>query len=609
MKTKHTKPMFLAMAFVAVAIFVFAGLLMPGCSDVQQEDTKTAPVEEIRSGKTVSVNNAVVVSADSIASAVGTDVLRRGGNAVDAAVAVAFTLAVTYPQAGNLGGGGFMLVHLAGGESHFIDYRETAPSTASRDMYLDPLGNVIAGKSTRGHLAVGVPGTVAGMEMAHKRFGKLAWGDVLSYSWSLAENGFAVDEFLVGRINEKRDLLSSHPATREIFVDPGLTPGDTLRQPDLAQTIYRIMTEGATDFYEGKTADLIAAEMQRGGGMVTKINLASYRPKFREPTKIKYHTYEILSAPLPSSGGIILSEILQILERRNVGKMGYHSKDHIHLFAEAAKIAYRLRALYMGDADFYPTPWEGLTDPLYVEKLDALIDMSRVLPVRELDQLDLTPPGATVGRDEATGAATTGTESEETTHFSIVDRWGNVVSNTYTLNGSFGSGVTVPGAGFLLNNEMDDFSIKPGHANLYGLVGSEANAIQPGKRMLSSMSPTIVLREGEPFMVVGTPGGSTIPTAVLQVISNVVDFKMTLERAVAEGRVHNQYLPDKIAIEEGAIAAPVIDALEKLGHKVIVREPIGDIQAILIQNGRRKNGDGRIVGCSDPRRNGRAIGY
>ena len=616
MKIKHRTPMSLAVALLAVAVFVFAGILTPGCSDVKQEDKKAAAVEDVRPGKTVSVDNAVVVSADSIASAVGADVLRRGGNAVDAAVAVAFALAVTYPQAGNLGGGGFMLVHLAEGESHFIDYRETAPSTANRDMYLDPLGNVIEGKSTRGHLAVGVPGTVAGMALAHARFGKLAWGDVLSYSWSLAENGFVVGDYLVERINKKSDLLSSHPATKEIFVDSGLAPGDTLRQLDLARTIYRIMTEGPGDFYEGKTADLIAAEMERGGGQVTRINLASYKPKFRKPTKIKYNDYEILSAPLPSSGGIILSEILQILERRNVGKMGYHSKDHIHLFAEAAKIAYRLRALYMGDADFYPTPWEGLTDPSYVKKLDALIDMSRALPVRELDKLDLTPPETAgeasvpaTGRDEATGAAASGSESEETTHFSIVDQWGNVVSNTYTLNGSFGSGVTVTGAGFLLNNEMDDFSIKPGHPNLYGLVGSEANAIQPGKRMLSSMSPTIVLRRGEPFMVVGTPGGSTIPTAVLQVISNVVDFKMTLERAVAEGRVHNQYLPDVIAIEEGAIAAPVIEALEKLGHKVVVREPIGDIQAILIQNGRRKNGDGRIVGCSDPRGNGQAIGY
>lgn len=611
MKSKHTTFMSLAAILLAAAVFVFAGIITSGCSDVRKDEPGAASIGENKTGKTVVVDNAVVVSADSIASAVGADVLRRGGNAVDAAVAVSFALAVTYPQAGNLGGGGFMLIHLAEGETHFIDYRETAPETATRDMYLDPLGNVVEGKSTKGHLSAGVPGTVAGMAMAHSRFGKLSWGEVLSYSWRLAEDGFAVDDFVVGRINKKRDLLSSHPESRKIFIDPGLAPGDILSQPDLAKTLYRIMTKGARDFYTGTTSDLIAAEMERGGGRISKTSLASYAPRFREPIAFKYHDYEIVTSPLPSSGGIILAEIFRIFERRNVGKMGYHSKDHVHLFAEATKIAYRLRALYMGDADHYAVSARGLTDPAYIEKLDSLIDLSRVLPVRDLDKIDLTPPGAVEagGASGGPGGAAAGKdELEETTHFSIIDQWGNVVSNTYTLNGWFGSGVTVTGAGFLLNNEMDDFAIKPGYPNLYGLVGSDANAIAPGKRMLSSMTPTIVLKGGEPFLVVGAPGGSTIPTAVLQLISNVIDFNMPLERAVGEGRVHAQYLPDEIAVEEAVLAAPVVEALERLGHKVVVREPIANIQAILIQNGRR-GGDGRIVGCSDSRGNGLAIGY
>jgi gamma-glutamyltranspeptidase/glutathione hydrolase len=391
-----------------------------------------------------------------------------------------------------------------------------------------------------------------------------------------------------------------------------LSPGDRFKQPELAKTLQRIMSDGVGGFYRGETADLIAAEMMRGGGLITKADLASYKALFREPIQVSYRDYEMILAPLPSSGGIILSEILQILERHPVGELGYHSRGHVHLVAEAEKIAYRLRALYMGDIDYYPTPSRGLTAPEYIDRLNELIDMSRVLPVRKLDSTDLSPEGGV-------GA------SEQTTHFSIVDKWGNAVANTYTLNGIFGSGVTVAGAGFLMNNEMDDFSIKPGHANLYGLVGSKANAIEPGKRMLSSMSPTIVLKDDRLFMVVGSPGGSKIPTTVLQVISNVVDFHMPLEEAVAERRFHNQYLPDKIYIEERALADPVVEALRSMGHNVQVRTDIGDIQVILIENGRHGSGsqtnengrhegsgepgNGRLFGVSDPRGNGRAVGY
>jgi gamma-glutamyltranspeptidase/glutathione hydrolase len=589
------------------------------------------------SGKTVAADSAVVVTADSIASLVGAEVLRKGGNAVDAAVAVGFALAVTYPRAGNLGGGGFMLVRLASGETHFIDYRETAPAAAARDMYLDAAGKVIEDKSTVGYLASGVPGTIAGLALAHRRFGSLPWSDLVSYAQRLALEGFAVDRSFLDSIEEERKLLSKNAETRRIFIDSRLRPGDILVQPELAATLSRIMGEGEEDFYRGRTAELIVEEMKRGGGIITTEDLAAYRPRLRDALRASYRGYEIVSAPLPSSGGIILSELFQILELYDLGALGHNTRDHVHLVAEAEKVVYRLRALYMGDSDFFPAPFEGLVSPGYIDRLRAMISPSWILSIGELEAADLLPPSDSTRaapqprRDEAPRSRVDDAprqEPRETTHFSIVDRWGNAVSNTYTLNGSFGSGVTVAGAGFLLNNEMDDFSIKPGYSNLYGLVGSEANAIEPGKRMLSSMAPTIVLRDGELFMVVGSPGGSTIPTAIFQVISNVVDFRMTLEEAVAAARFHNQYLPDRISVEPASLPADVVAALEALGHTIFVRdENIGDIQAILLPasadrpevvkgNGRprdprspEKSASGRMVGASDPRGSGRAIGY
>jgi gamma-glutamyltranspeptidase/glutathione hydrolase len=587
----------------------------------QTAPPSSAASEPIVSGKTIAATHAVVVSADSIASRVGAEVLMRGGNAVDAAVAVAFALAVTYPRAGNIGGGGFMLVRLASGETHFIDYRETAPLGASRDMFLDSLGNVIEDRSTVGLLAAGVPGTVAGLALAHERFGTLPWSDLVSYAWRLAQDGFPVGDAFVHSIAEERKLLETDSDTKALFVDPAFAPGDLCRQPDLAETLHRLMTEGSRDFYRGRTAELIAAESQRGGGLLTKEDLAGYAAKFREPIRVSYRGYEIISAPLPSSGGIIFAQLFQILGRYDVGALGYHTKEHVHLVVEAEKIAYRLRALYLGDVDFYPAPWKALTEATYIDRLASLISFSHVLAVKELEAADLAPISDSTAASPASGSRPMSrpAESEETTHFSIVDRWGNAVANTYTLNGSFGCGVTVTGAGFLLNNEMDDFSVKPGIPNLYGLVGSEANAIEPGKRMLSSMAPSFVLKDGELFMVAGTPGGSTIPTSILQVISNVVDFHMTLEEAVAAKRFHEQYLPDKISIEEGALPATVVEALRKLGHTVVERENIGDIQSILISrtflsaDGRprdsRDREGGRLVGASDPRGSGRAIGY
>jgi gamma-glutamyltranspeptidase/glutathione hydrolase len=580
-------------------------------------------------GKTIAVDSAVVASADSIASRVGAEVLRKGGNAVDAAVAVGFALAVTYPRAGNLGGGGFMLFRSAAGGTHFIDYRETAPARASRDMYLDADGNVIDDKSTVGHLASGVPGTVAGLALAHRRFGTLPWSDLVAYAQRLAEKGFAVDRSFVKSIDEEKKLLSGNDETRRIFIDSRLHPGDILVQPELAATLSRIMVEGEEDFYRGRTAELIADEMKRGGGILTADDLASYRPRLRDALRAGYRGCEIVSAPLPSSGGIILTELFGILEPFALGEMGHNTASHAHLVSEAEKVVYRLRSLYMGDADFYPAPCEGLIDSSYIDRLRALISPSWVLSIAELEAADLTPPSdSTRAAPRPRRGDAPGEETPETTHYSIVDRWGNAVANTYTLNGSFGSGVTVAGAGFLLNNEMDDFSIKPGHPNLYGLVGSEANAIEPGKRMLSSMAPTIVVKEGELFMVVGSPGGSTIPTAIFQVISNVIDFRMTLGEAVAAPRFHNQYLPDRISLEPASLPADVVEALQRLGHTTFVREEdIGDIQAILVlapadgpdggkRNGRprdsrspEKSASGRLVGASDPRGSGRAIGY
>jgi gamma-glutamyltranspeptidase/glutathione hydrolase len=605
------------------ALFLLVLYLLSGCQSkdsqavLEKAPRAGAASGGVVSGRTVTAKHAMVVSADSIASRVGMDVLMRGGNAIDAAVAVAFALAVTYPRAGNLGGGGFMLVRLSSGEIHFIDYRETAPLAASRDMFVDSLGSVIEDLSTVGHLASGVPGTVAGLAGAHDRFGTIPWSDLVSPAWRLAKDGYPASRSLVESIAEERDLLERQPETKAIFIDPAFSQGDLIRQPDLAETLHRLMSEGADDFYRGRTADLIVAESRRGGGLLANEDLAAYRPKFRDPIRVRYRGFEVVSAPLPSSGGIILSLLFQMLGRYDVGALGYHTREHVHLVSEAEKVAYRVRALYMGDFDFYPTPWKALLDPAYAGRLDRLISFSRVLPVSVLDATDLAPPGADAPAPPA--AASPEPEHRETTHFSIVDRWGNAVSNTYTLNGSFGSGVTVTGAGFLLNNEMDDFSIKPGHPNLYGLVGSEANAIEPGKRMLSSMSPSFVLKDGALFMVVGTPGGSTIPTSILQVISNVVDFRMTLEEAVAAGRVHNQYLPDRISIERDVLSAGVVEGLRKLGHRVEEREMIGDVQAILIpvavltRNGRprdpRDREGGRLVGVSDPRGNGRATGY
>jgi gamma-glutamyltranspeptidase/glutathione hydrolase len=540
------------------------------------------------SGTDIVTPSAMVVCADSIASEVGNQILLEGGNAVDAAVAVGFALAVTLPRAGNIGGGGLMLIRLADGEEKFIDYRERAPSRASRDMYLDAEANVIPGLSTRGHLATGVPGTVYGLAYAHKAFGTLPWERLVDPAVLLARKGFVVSPSLAASIKTRRAHLEKFEESRRIFVAPGYQAGDRLVQLDLAATLERIAADWR-DFYTGETAKLIVEEMRRGGGLITMEDLAAYHPVPRQPLRFRYRDLEITSAPLPSSGGIILAQVLQMLDSHKEWRFEQGSTGYVHLLSELEKIAYRSRALYLGDLDFYASPWEQLISRETTDDLALLVSPQKILKVSKLESKNMLGGATVVG-------------SEETTHFSIVDQWGNAVANTYTLNGSFGSGVVVKGAGFLLNNEMDDFSVKPGVPNLYGLVGSEANAIEPGKRMLSSMTPTFVYKNEELFLVLGTPGGSTIPTSVLQVILNVVDHGMSLHDAVSAKRFHEQYLPDYIFIENGALDAAVIDGLLEMGHGLQIRRPIGNVQAILIENG-------RLHGASDPRGSGRATGH
>jgi gamma-glutamyltranspeptidase/glutathione hydrolase len=540
------------------------------------------PVAETVAGVDVTVPHAVVVTADSIASAVGNQVLLDGGNAVDAAVAASFALAVTFPRAGNIGGGGFMLIRLTDGQETFLDYRETAPAGARRDMYLDDNGEVVVGRSTVGHLAAGVPGTVHGLARAHEEHGTLPWERLVEPAIRLAREGFPVGPALAASLQKKRPLLERHDGSRRIFVVPDYQRGDTIVQPQLAETLERIAADWR-DFYRGETARLIAAEMRRGGGLITMEDLAAYRAVWREPIRFHYRGFAITSAPLPSSGGVILAQILQILEHHDASSLDPESTAYVHLVAEAEKVAYRCRAQYLGDTDFYPSPWEELIADSTVARLAGLISSAKRLSVGSLQTIEPL-------------------ESEETTHISIVDRWGNAVANTYTLNASYGSGVVVAGAGFLLNNEMDDFSVKPGHSNRYGLVGNRANAIEPGKRMLSSMTPTFVYNDNGLYLVLGSPGGSTIPTAVLQVMLRVVDHGLSLRDAVSAGRFHEQYLPDRIFIENGALARGTIDGLLAMGHKIEIRRPIGEVQAIMV-------GEGRLTGVSDPRGAGRAAGH
>jgi gamma-glutamyltranspeptidase / glutathione hydrolase len=531
--------------------------------------------------------HALVATDAPLATAVGVQVLSSGGNAVDAAVATAFALAVVYPEAGNIGGGGFMVVRLADGTTAALDFREKAPLAATRDMYLDSAGNVTE-RSLIGHLAAGVPGAVMGLREAHRRFGARPWAELLAPAIRLAEEGFTVDDALAGSIRNAADRLRRFEASAALFL-PGGTPlaaGTRWRNPALAATLRRIAAYGPTGFYEGETADLIVAEMRRGGGIMTHEDLKRYRAEWREPVVFDYRQHRIISMPPSSSGGIALALIANVVEGYPLTRRDWHSPATLHVTAEAMRRAFADRNHFLGDPAFVEFPRDLLVSQTYADRLRATIDRKRATPSRDVR------PG--LGQEA---------EAEHTTHFSVVDAQGNAVALTTTINELYGSAVTVTGAGFLLNDEMDDFTAKPGTPNLFGLVQGDANAIQPEKRMLSAMTPTIVLdRAGQVLMITGARGGPRIITAVFQVISNVIDHDMDVASAVRAPRIHHQHLPDVLYYERHGLSPDVLRALEALGHNVEARGPVGTAPTILRRGG-------VWTGVADPRTGGAAAGY
>jgi gamma-glutamyltranspeptidase/glutathione hydrolase len=531
----------------------------------------------------------MVGSTDEHASRAGVDILKKGGNAVDAAVAVGFALAVTHPAAGNIGGGGLMVIRFADGRTTAIDYREMAPGQAHRDMFLDEKGNPVAERSLIGPLAAGVPGSVAGLAYAQKKYGKLKLAETLAPAIALAENGFEIDYDLSRSIVEARELLERFPETAKTFFKNGrpYEPGDRLVQKDLAATLKAIAAEGPDAFYRGRIADFIVAEMARSGGLITKEDLAAYKPVEREALRGTYRGYGIVGMPPISSGGIALIQFLNILEAYPIGDLGHNSSKTIHIVAEAAKRVYADRSEWLGDPAFVRVPVTGLISKRYAERLRTRINADKATPSSAIK------PGTPAEF-----------ESDQTTHYSVVDGDGTGVATTTTLNGSWGNGQVVTGAGFLLNNEMDDFSAKPGSPNMYGLVGGKANEIAPHKRMLSSMTPTIVTKDDRAFLIAGSPGGSRIITTVLQVIMNVIDHQMDVQEAVDAARFHHQWLPDEIRIERRGFPVDVVRALEAMGHKVKAGYDMGDVHAIMIDPKTLVR-----LGASDPRMNGRTVGY
>ena len=580
-------------------LVALGSLLLAGCHS--KPDNWPKSWRYSRDVPSVTAPAGMVVTTDSIASAVGVEVLRSGGNAVDAAIAVQFALAVVNPEAGNIGGGGFMVVRRADGTAAALDFREKAPLRATRDMYLDSTGAVAKGRSTVGHLAVGVPGSVMGMWQAHARFGTKPWAELVDPAVKLASAFVVTPRYLDSFDQETADDLAKFPGSAATFLVDGHPPalGTTIHNPDLAETLTRVRDQGADGFYRGKTADLIVAEMKRGGGLITKADLERYTAPWRDPIRFDYRGYGVISMSPPSSGGVALAESLNMLETFGLKDLPWHSAGHIHLLAEAWKRAFADRNHYLTDPDFAAMPVDVLTSDGYAHARAAEIT-DHALP-----SLQVQPGVEAFTHTGAPDTSANPPEGMHTTHFSIVDKAGNAVAVTTTLNSLFGSDVTVTGAGFLLNDEMDDFTSKPGSANQYGLVQGEANAIAPGKRMLSAMSPTVVLDPaGRLFMVLGTPGGPTIITSVMQVLSNVVDFSMPLGAAVAAPRVHHQHLPDRIDYERGGLPDDVVEKLKAMGQNPREdRDLSGDIQAI------RVTADGKLEGVSDPRRGGKAIGY
>jgi gamma-glutamyltranspeptidase / glutathione hydrolase len=524
--------------------------------------------------------NGMVATQEAEATRIGLEVLQNGGNAVDAAVTVAFALAVTLPSAGNIGGGGFMIVHdAASGETVAIDYREKAGGKAFRDMFLDQAGEADPEKSRYSGLAVGVPGTVAGLVLALERYGTIGLAEALAPAIELAEQGITVSEDLAASLEDMRDRLEKWPSSTRIFYKAGgapYRPGDTLVQRDLATSLRLLAEQGPKAVYGGPIGAKIVAEVARAGGHLTIDDFRDYEAVVRAPVRGDYRGYEIVSMPPPSSGGVHIVQILNTLEGFPIGFLGHNGAETIHLMAEAMKLAYADRSEYLGDPDFVDVPVAALTSEAYAEHLRSLISRGRARPAAEIGPGDLAPY-----------------ESPETTHFSIVDAAGNAVANTYTINFSYGTGLVAEGTGILLNNELDDFSAKPGVPNAYGLIGGDANAVAPDKRPLSSMSPTIVLADGEPFLVTGSPGGSRIITTVLQVIMNVVDHGMNIAEATHAPRIHHQWLPDELRIEEG-LSPDTVRLLEQMGHTVSVQDAMGSTHSIMVT-------EAGLFGSSDPR--------
>ncbi len=559
--------------FIAITLLLF----FVSCSSGETPESKRG----------VTAEHGMVVTAHPEASRIGLEVLQKGGTAIDASVAVEFALAVCYPTAGNIGGGGYMVLRLNDGTTDALDFREKAPIKGHRDMYLDEQGEVIEGLSQRSYLAVGVPGTVAGMIAMHQKHGTLSFGEVVQPAIDLASNGFPLTRKQAESLNHvKKKFLEMNRYTPAFVNDSIWHTGDLLIQKELAKTLERVRDHGRDGFYKGITADCIVQEMERGGGWITHQDLEEYQAIWRKPLIGKYKNYRVISMGPSSSGGIALLQLLGMVESYPVKEWGWNSAKSVHLMVEAERRVYADRASYLGDPDFFAVPVKGLLDKDYLTHRMADFSKERATPSTEIKAGE---PVVYV--------------SEETTHFSIVDASGNAVAVTTTLNSGYGSGIVAEGAGFILNNEMDDFSVKPGYPNVYGLIGGEANSVQPGKRMLSCMTPTILDKNEELFLVVGTPGGSTIITSVFQTILNVVEYGMGMQEAVTAGRFHHQWLPDLVSLEETALDSVTLSELQQMGHTFKNRGSIGRVDAILVVPG------GILEGGADPRGDDAAAGY
>lgn len=544
---------------------------------------------QMATAQPVWAKHGMVASQEMLASRTGVEILKQGGNAVDAAVAVAFSLAVTLPRAGNIGGGGFMLVHLAKeNKTIAIDYREMAPSKAKKDIFLDENGDAVTKLSREHGLAVGVPGTVMGMSLALEKYGTMTMAQVTAPAIKMAQEGIRVSPDLAVSLAGLKRRMSQWPSTAAIFYKADGSDyqvDDILKQPELAHSLQLIAEKGTKGFYEGETAEKLVKAVQDAGGIMTLADLQHYKAVEREPVRGQYRGYEVVSMPPPSSGGVHIIEMLNVLQQFPIDQFGHNTAQTIHVMAETMKHAYADRSEYLGDPDFYKVPVKQLTNKDYAQKIASQIALNKTTPSTEIKPGNLAPY-----------------ESDQTTHFSVVDKWGNAVSNTYTLNFSYGSGLVAKGTGILLNNEMDDFSAKPGTPNGYGLVGGDANAVEGNKRPLSSMSPTIVMKDGKPFLVTGSPGGSRIITTTLQIIMNVIDHGLNIAEASNAARVHHQWLPDELRVET-SLNRDTISLLEAKGHKVKVQSAMGSTQSIMVT-------DQGIFGATDPRHSGsEAVGY